>query len=61
VTLAQLIRETDPANLDWDTPRIWRAIMLAPTLEVCVALLNREPVPVSRLDPAWVKALGLAS
>jgi hypothetical protein len=60
VTLAQLIRETDPANLDWDTARIWRALMLAPSLEVCVALLNREPVPASRLDPAWVKALGLA-
>jgi hypothetical protein len=58
--LATLLRETDPGNLDWDTPRIWRAMVLAPSLEVCVALLNREPVPHSRLDPAWVKALGLA-
>jgi hypothetical protein len=36
-----------------------KAIRLAPTLEVCEALLRGEKVPVSRLDPRWRKAYGL--
>ena len=58
-TLAQLIRETQVENLDWDTQRIWRAMVLAPSLDVFVALLNNEPVPTSQLDPVWVKRLNL--
>ena len=33
--------------------------MLAPTLEVCSALLGGEAVPVERLDPEWVKRFGV--
>lgn len=38
---------------------IWRAIMLAPTVELCEALLRGETVPISMLDPVWVKRFGL--
>lgn len=36
-----------------------KALRLAPTLEVCEALLRGESVPKSRLDPEWSKAYGL--
>ena len=36
-------------------------MMLAPTLEVCVALLRGESVPIERLDAEWVKRFGLKS
>jgi hypothetical protein len=36
-----------------------KAVRLAPSLEVCGALLRGERVPVSRLDPDWAKAYGL--
>lgn len=39
--------------------RIWRAIMLAPSLEVCEALLRAESVPVDHLDAEWVKRFGM--
>lgn len=42
-----------------DIHALYRAIMLAPTLTVCEALLRRETVPISRLDPEWVRRLGL--
>ena len=41
------------------TQRIWRAIMLSPTLEVCNALLRNEQVPLNQLDPVWVERFGL--
>jgi hypothetical protein len=44
-----------------ETRRIWRAMMLAPTLEVCKALLRGEKVPTSKLDPDWVKRFGVKS
>jgi hypothetical protein len=37
---------------------LYRAVMLAPTLEVCESLLRDERVPLSRLDPVWVRKLG---
>lgn len=37
--------------------RLWRALILAPRLEVCEALLRGETVPISQLDPVWVKRL----
>jgi hypothetical protein len=37
-----------------------KVVRLAPTLEVAEALLRGERVPVSRLDPEWAKAYGLA-
>lgn len=39
--------------------RIWRAMMLAPTLDVCEALLRRETVPIERLHPDWVERFGV--
>jgi hypothetical protein len=36
-----------------------KALMLAPTLSVCEALLRGETVPLSRLDPVWVRRLGV--
>jgi hypothetical protein len=38
--------------------RIWRAMMLAPCLEVCEALLRGESVPVDRLDLEWLRRFG---
>jgi hypothetical protein len=42
-----------------ETTRIWRAVMLAPTLEVCRALLAGERVPLTQLDPVWVRKFGI--
>jgi len=40
---------------------ILRAIRLAPTLEVCEQILqNPASVPLSKLDPKWAKAYGIA-
>ena len=44
-----------------ETRRLWRAMMLAPTLEVCEALLRGEKVPTSKLDPEWVERFGVKS
>lgn len=41
------------------TKRLWRALMLAPTLEVLEALLKGQNVPRSRLDATWAKRFGL--
>ena len=38
--------------------RLWRAMMLAPTLGIFEALLSGEAVPVDRLDREWVARLG---
>lgn len=38
--------------------RLWKAIMLAPDIRTCEALLRHEPVPTNRLDPAWVHRFG---
>jgi hypothetical protein len=37
---------------------ILKAVRLAPSLEVCEALLRGEKVHPSRLDTRWVKAYG---
>jgi hypothetical protein len=37
---------------------LYRAVMLAPTLPVCEALLRDETVPIGQLDPVWVRKLG---
>lgn len=41
------------------TTRIYQAVMLAPNITICEALLRNEPVPVSALDPVWAKRFGL--
>jgi hypothetical protein len=38
--------------------RIWRAMMLAPSLEVCEALLRGESIPLDRLDREWSRRFG---
>jgi hypothetical protein len=38
--------------------RGWKAMMLAPCLEIYEALLSGESVPVDRLDPEWVSRFG---
>jgi hypothetical protein len=42
-----------------DADRLWRAFMLAPSIEVCEALLRGESVPLDRLDTDWVQRFGL--
>jgi hypothetical protein len=42
-----------------DLNRIWRAMMLAPDIDVCLALLHGETVPMSRLNFVWIRRLGL--
>ena len=39
--------------------RLWRAMMLAPTITICEALLRDEKVPIDRLRPEWVQRFGL--
>jgi hypothetical protein len=43
---------------DREAARIWRAIVLAPRLQACEALLRNESVPVSCLDSEWVARFG---
>lgn len=37
---------------------VWRALCLAPSLEIFEALLQGETVPLSRLDREWVRRFG---
>jgi hypothetical protein len=37
--------------------RLAAAVILAPRIEVCEALLAGVPVPVARLDPDWTREL----
>jgi hypothetical protein len=61
VNMASVAPPTE-RELRWpDASRLWRAFMLAPSLEVCAALLRGETVPVDRLDPAWVARFGRRS
>jgi hypothetical protein len=55
------LKYSDPYLVDLtpeQTRHIWKAIMLAPRVETCEALLKHQPVPRSALDPMWVKRLG---
>jgi hypothetical protein len=42
-----------------DSARVWRIFLLAPSIAIAEALLRGERVPVSRLDPVWVRRFGL--
>jgi hypothetical protein len=61
---ARLAVEQDPKRLALESAdrdalaQLLKAVRLAPTLEVCEALCRGERVPISRLDPEWVKAYG---
>jgi hypothetical protein len=60
--LVALLRTTDPERLRWHANRntkLAQAVLLAPTLEICEALLLGENVPKSKLDPLWAKRYGL--
>ena len=47
------------AEMRRELARVHRAIMLAPTIEICEALLRGERVPITLLDPVWVAKFGL--
>jgi hypothetical protein len=54
----------DPAFTDEEferrrADRVFKALMLAPTLEIGEALLRGERVPLNKLRLAWVKRFGL--
>jgi hypothetical protein len=49
-----LRREDEQAGSE----RLWRAVMLAPSLEVCRALLRGERVPLDHLDAEWLRRFG---
>lgn len=63
------IREPLLEALDFDRYRdsrarreslaLLKAVRLAPSIEVCEALLRGQRVPRSKLDPTWLKAYGL--
>ena len=38
-----------------------RAVRLAPSLDVCEALLSGGRVPMSRIDPQWAERYGLTN
>jgi hypothetical protein len=46
----------DTAEREWITSA-WVATMLTPKIEIAEALLRNEAVPLSQLDPVWVKRL----
>jgi hypothetical protein len=57
---ARLAVELECRELAWpDAAKLWRAFMLAPSIEVCEALLRGESVPLDRLDPVWVRRFGM--
>ena len=68
LTHAQIARqavEDDPVR-SWiesdkhqEALRLFRCIVLAPSLEICVALLNGEHVPLDRLAPGEARRFGL--
>jgi hypothetical protein len=52
------VTEYELAPSDDECRRGWQAMMLAPTLEVCRALLHGESVPVDKLRAEWVARFG---
>jgi hypothetical protein len=40
-----------------ETRQLWIAMMVAPSVEICEALLLGESVPREKLDPVWVARL----
>ncbi len=51
-----LVDEFELAQPDVDL--LGRAVLLAPTIETCEALLRGEQVPLDRLDPVQVRRFG---
>lgn len=42
-----------------ETNRIWKAIMLSPTVEICDALLRGQHVPAEKLNQEWLQRFGM--
>jgi len=38
--------------------RLWKFMMLCPTLELFIAMAQGQSVPAASLDPEWVKRFG---
>ena len=55
--MAEFDRARDRVRRD-AANRIWKALVLSPTIAICRALLRGESVPLERLDPAAVARLG---
>jgi hypothetical protein len=53
-----ILDNDDAAEREW-LRRIFSAVMLATSVEVCDALIRGERVPIERLDPEWVARFGL--
>lgn len=49
----------EQACRDDQARRLERAVMLAPTLAICKALLRGEAVPQSQLDPSYFHRYGI--
>lgn len=58
IALEEQARQANGAD-DQAIYRLKKAVMLAPDLATCEALLRGEDVPISRLDPAWARRYGL--
>jgi hypothetical protein len=62
---ARLAVENDPVRIAMESEaarasrRLYKAMMLAPSIEICEALLRGENVPIERLNPIWVRKFGL--
>lgn len=56
IALEQAARDAQEFD---ELSRLWRAVMLSPSIEILEALLRGEHVPLNRLDQAWVKRYGL--
>jgi hypothetical protein len=53
----EIIEYTLAPGRDADA-RLWRAIRLSPSVDICEALLRGEAVPIDRLDAEWVARFG---
>jgi hypothetical protein len=58
VDAREVVELEQRARLD-SNRRAWKAIRLAPTIEVFEALVRRESVPIAQLDQSWVRRFGL--
>jgi hypothetical protein len=61
IHLERLLHLLGPAPALPNSPvhKLYQAIMLAPNITICEALLRNEPVPISALDPTWARRFGL--
>jgi hypothetical protein len=57
--LAVELEEQARSEPEWvNYRRTWKALMLATTPDVWIALLDGQSVPISRLDPEWAARFG---